>query len=53
MLLESVRARCLAPGGSWSILKYLKALVRLPGVSGRIACSFRTDLHFADVVTSG
>jgi len=27
---------------------YLEALVRLPGVSGWIACCFQTDIHFAD-----
>jgi hypothetical protein len=50
MLLQSLRALCLAPGWSGSIWKYLKALVWSPGVSGRIACCFRTDLHFADGV---
>jgi len=49
MLLQNLRAHCLAPGGSGSILKYLEALMRSPGVSGRIACCFRTDLHFPDV----
>jgi len=49
MLLQSLRALCLAPGGSGSVWKYLEAQVRLPGVSGRIACGFRTELHFADV----
>jgi len=53
MLLQSLRALCLAPGGSGSIWKYLEALVRLSGVSGRIACGFRTDLHFADVQGCG
>jgi len=48
MLLQSLRALCLAPGGSGSVWKYLEALVRLPGVSGRIAWGFRTELHFAD-----
>jgi len=50
MLLQSLRALCLAPGGSGSVWKYLEALVTLPGVSGRIACGFRTELHFADVL---
>jgi len=50
MLLQSLRALCLAPGGSGSVWKYLEALVRSPGVSGRIACGFRTELHFADEV---
>jgi len=48
MLLQSLRALCLAPGGSGSVWKYLEALVRSPGVSGRIACGLRTELHFAD-----
>jgi len=38
----------LAPGGSGSVWKYIEALVRSPGVSGRIACGSRTELHFAD-----
>jgi hypothetical protein len=49
MLLQSLGALCLAPGGPGSIWKYLGALVRSTGVSGRFACGFRTDLHFADV----
>ena len=49
MLLHSLRALCLAPGGSGSIWKYFEALVRSPGVFGRIACCFRTDLHLAVV----
>ena len=48
MLLQSLRALCLAPRGSGSVWKYLEALVRSPGVSGRITCGFRTELHFAD-----
>jgi hypothetical protein len=48
MLLQSLRALCLAPGGPGSIWNYLAALVRSTGVSGRFACGFRTDLHFAD-----
>jgi hypothetical protein len=31
-------------------MKYLEALVRATGVFGRFGCSFRTELHFADVV---
>jgi len=50
MLLQSLRTLCSAPGWSGSIWKYLEALVRSPGVSVRIACGFRTDLHFADVL---
>jgi len=49
MLLQSLRALCKAPGGPGSIWKYLEALVRATRVSGRFACGFRTDLHFADV----
>ena len=49
MLLQSLRALCFAPGGPGSIWNYLGALVRFTRVSGRFACGFRTDLHFADV----
>ena len=49
MLLQSLRALCLAPGGSGSVWKYLEALARSPRVSGRIVCAFWTELHFADV----
>jgi len=49
MLFQSVRARCLAPGGPGSIWNHLGAPVRSTRVSGRFACGFRTDLHFADV----
>jgi len=48
MLLQSLRAPYLAPGGPGSIWNYLGAPVRSTGVSGRFACGFRTDLHFAD-----
>jgi len=48
MLLQSLRALCLAAGGPGSIWKYLEALVRTTRVSGRFACGFQTDLHFAD-----
>jgi hypothetical protein len=48
MLLQSLRTVSLAPGGSGSIKKHLQALVRLPRLSGRIACCFWTDLHIAD-----
>ena len=50
MILQSLRALCLTPGGSGSIKKCLEALVRSPGVSVTIACCFRTDLYFAGVV---
>jgi len=49
MLLRSLRAHCKAPGGPGSIWKYLEALLRATWVSGRFACGFQTDLHFADV----
>jgi len=48
MLLQSLRALCFAPGGPGSIWNYSGAPVRSTGVSGRFACGFRTDLHFAD-----
>jgi len=48
MLLHSLRARCKAPGGAGSIWKYLEALARVTGGSGRFAYGFRTELHFAD-----
>jgi hypothetical protein len=51
MLFQSLRALCLAPGGPGSIWNHLGAPVRSTGVSGRFACGFRTDLHFADVCT--
>jgi len=50
ILLQSLRALCLAPGGSGSIWKYLEALVRSPGVSRRIECGFQTELHYTDVI---
>jgi len=49
MLLQSLSALCKAPGGAGSIWKYLEALVRATGVSGRFAHGFRTELHFADL----
>ena len=48
MILQSLRARFKAPGGAGSIWKYLEALVRATGVSGRVAYGFRTELHCAD-----
>jgi hypothetical protein len=48
MLLQHLRALCLASGGPGSIWNYLGAPVRLTGVSGRFACGFRTVLHFAN-----
>jgi hypothetical protein len=49
MFLQTLRAFSLAPGRPGSIWKYLVALVRSTGVSGRFAGGFRIDLHFADV----
>jgi len=48
MHLQSLRALCLAAGGPGSIWNYLEALVRSARVSGRFACGFQTDLHFAN-----
>ena len=49
MLLQSLGAFCKAPGGPGSIWKYLEAMVKATGVSGRFACGFWTDLHFSNV----
>jgi len=49
MLFQSLRALCLAPGGPGSIWNHLGTPVRSTRVSGRFACGFRTNLHFADV----
>jgi len=49
MLLQSLRALCLAPGGPGSMWNYLGAPVRSTRVAGRFACGFRTDLHYANV----
>jgi len=49
MQQQSLRALCLAAGWPESIWKYLEALVRSTGVSGRFESGFRADLHFADV----
>jgi len=48
MLLQSLRALCEAPWGPGSIWKYLQALMRAAGVSGRFTCGFQPDLPFAD-----
>jgi hypothetical protein len=48
MLLQSLGALSKAPGGAGSIWKYLEAVVRATGVSGRFAYGFRSELHFAD-----
>jgi hypothetical protein len=49
MLLRSLRALRKAPRGAGTIWKYLEALVRATGVSGRLAYGFWTELHFAHV----
>jgi len=49
MLLQSLRAHCKTPGGAGSIWKYLKALARATGVSGRFAFGCQTKLHFVYV----
>ena len=48
MLLQSLRAPYLAPGGPGSIWNYMGVPVWSTGVSRKFACGFRTDLHFAD-----
>jgi len=48
MFLHSLRAYCMAPGRPGSISNYLGGLGRSTGVSGRLACGFRTILPFAD-----
>jgi len=53
MLLQSLRTLCKAPGGPWSIWKYLEVLARATGVSGRVAYGFRPELHFANVLDYG
>jgi len=49
MLLQSLRALCLAPGGSASILKYLEAQVRWLGISWSIRYCFQTDCRLTDM----
>jgi len=49
MLLQSLRALCLAPGGSGSIWMYWNALVRSTWVFGRFVGGIWTELHFADI----
>jgi hypothetical protein len=49
MLLRSLRELCTAPGGARRIWKYLEALARATGESGRFADGFRTKLHFSDI----
>jgi len=52
MLLQSLRALCLAPGGPGSNWKYLEELVRSTRVFGGLVCGFQIDLHFANTVES-
>jgi len=47
MLLQSQRALCICPGGPESTCNDLGTPVRSTRMSGRFACGFRTDLHFA------
>jgi hypothetical protein len=49
MLLQSLRTICTTAGEPRSIWQYLGGLALFTGVSGRFACNFRTDLHFADI----
>jgi hypothetical protein len=49
MLLQSLKDLCKAPERAGSIWKYLEALLRATRVSGKFACGFKTNLHFADV----
>jgi len=51
MLWQRLREPSLAPGEAASIWNYLGAPVRSSGVCRRFACGFRTDLHFADVLS--
>jgi hypothetical protein len=48
MRLHILNAHCKAPGVVRRIWKYLEALTRATGVSGRFAYSIRTESHFAD-----
>jgi hypothetical protein len=48
MLLQTRKLLCQAPEGARSILKYLEALARATGVSGRFAYGLLTELHFVD-----
>jgi len=48
ILLQSLKALCLAPWGLERISKYIEAQVTSTGVSGRLACRLQTDLRFAD-----
>jgi len=52
MLMQSLRGHSSSPGRSWKIKKYFEVLMRSPGVSWTIACSFWTNWHFADILYS-
>jgi len=52
MLLQSLKALCKAPCGAGSIWKYIEALARATGVSGRFAYGFWTVIHFGDKLTT-
>jgi len=53
MFLHTLRELRFAPGWSGSIWKYLGALVRSTGVSGRFGCGFWTNLHLANAALHG
>jgi hypothetical protein len=48
MLLHSLRAICITPGGAGSVWKCLEELASTTGVSERFVYGFRTELHFVD-----
>jgi hypothetical protein len=50
MVFQCLRALWKAPGWAGSTWKYLEAVVRDTGVSGRVVYGFQTELHFADVM---
>jgi hypothetical protein len=50
MVIQSLRALCLAPGGPQSIWKYFKVLEQSTRVSGRFVSCIRNALHFGDAV---
>jgi len=52
MLLQSLRALCLAPAGPGSTWKHIGAPVWSTRVCGRSLCGSQTDLHFADGVVN-
>jgi len=48
ILLQSLRAYSLAPGGPGGIWKYLEAQVRLTGESGRFVCGLPMYVHCSE-----